>query len=112
VRLLKKERNLSYLVTRWWGEECEDLSPQEFADVIGELEQADREHGDVSLKHESEWCLTYTRSGTMVFENVEDGRNPIHMKRVSAVDAARLWKLLAEGHLDAILLEEWLPGHF
>jgi hypothetical protein len=48
----------------------------------------------------------------MVFENVEDGRNPIHMKRVSAVDAARLWKLLAEGHLDAILLEEWLPGHF
>jgi hypothetical protein len=80
----------------------------------------DFEHPDVSLKHETEWCLSAFLSGLLIWENVGDvseDADPIpegelvrHMKGVSRQKVLELWLKLAAGDIPAVDAEPWLPG--
>ncbi|NUP07716.1 MAG: hypothetical protein HOW73_16840 [Polyangiaceae bacterium] len=102
---------MSYLVRRWWGKEERDLDKDKFREVIEELEQADDEHPDVALKHETEWVLSYSRSRRLVFENVEHGGGARHLANVDPERVVLLWGHLADGDLEAIDHENWEQGY-
>ena len=70
----------------------------------------DDEHSDVSLTHESEWCISVFRSGLVIFENLE-GDEPRHMRLEHPMDALPLWQRLAGGDLEALEALPWLPGY-
>lgn len=78
--------------------------------LYDELERADGEHTDVGVTHESEWSLSAFRNGLLVWENVEEG-DPQHMRNVDREQTLRLWRLLADGHIDQIHKEDWNLGY-
>ena len=90
--------------TRWGGSEP-NPSVDRMREVLAELDAEDDEHPDVSLSHESEWCLSVFRSGLLVWENLEEG-DPKHMRRVSRDRVLELWMKLAANatHLGLYLL--------
>lgn len=100
-----------YCVVHWWGEEESDVAPERFPEILRSVSEADAEHPDTWLKHESEWALSYFHSGRLIYENVEGRQEPRHMLGISVAEAAKLWALLAKGQLDAIEREPWLPGY-
>ena len=78
--------------------------------LLAELETADAEHGDVALTHESEWCISVSRSGHVTFEHLESG-SPRHMRDLSRERILDLWARLARGDIASIESEPWLPGY-
>jgi hypothetical protein len=79
--------------------------------VLDELDGPDDdEHPDVSLTHESEWCLSAFQGGLLVWENLEEGE-PRHMTGVSRSDVRRLWAALADGDIARVDEEQWVPGY-
>lgn len=101
-----------YVVLRWWGKSEHNLPPERFLEVISELGAADAEHSSVSLKHESEWELSYGRSGNVGFENVESKEaKPRHMSTVSPSQVVELWTRLADGDLEWLERQPWKSGY-
>jgi hypothetical protein len=103
---------MSYSATDRWG--CVEKNPsmERLRELLQSLEIEDDEHPDVSLKHETEWCLSAYPGGLLVWENIEvDEGNARHMKRVSREKVLNLWLALAQGDLAAIEVEPWLPGY-
>jgi hypothetical protein len=88
----------------------EDTSELALDALLDELERADAQHPDVSVKDESEWCLSVSRSGRVVWENVEAGE-PRHMEGVQRQEARRLIGLVARGELAEVERENWRPGY-
>lgn len=78
--------------------------------LLDELQTADAEHGDVALTHESEWCISVSRSGYVTFENLEQGE-PRHMRGVSRDKILDLWARLARGDIESLETEAWIPGY-
>ncbi len=78
--------------------------------LLASLDEADDEHPDVALTHESEWSLGVRRSGVVVFENLESDDPPMHqvLTRDEALD---LWVLLSHGRIDELLALPWRPGY-
>jgi len=89
-----------------------DKSPplSSLSPLLDELATADPEHGDVSLTHESEWCISVSRSGYVTFENLEEGE-PRHMRDLSREKILDLWAKLSRGEIESIESEAWLPGY-
>jgi hypothetical protein len=83
-----------------------------FHELLAELDAdiEDAEHASVSVTHESEWCLSASKGGYVVFENLEEGE-PRHMIGVSAEKIIALWRVLADGDLEALEREPWQPGY-
>jgi hypothetical protein len=79
-------------------------------DVLAELNADDIEHPSVSLTHESAWCLGAYQGGLLVWENLDAGE-PRHMNNISREQVLSLWLKLADGRLDEIEAEPWLPGY-
>ena len=81
--------------------------------VLAELDEPDDpEHPDVSLTHESEWCLSAFQSGLLVWGNLEDDAgSDRHMTNVPRSEVRRLWSALARGDLHVVDAEDWQPGH-
>jgi hypothetical protein len=50
-----------FTVTHWWGKQERGPSEERFAEIVAELAQADAEHPDCWLTHESGWSLSYSR---------------------------------------------------
>jgi hypothetical protein len=103
---------MAYFVShRMTGDEPE-LPSDGWPDVLDELEQDDPEHPDVSLTHESGWCLGAYRDGALVWENVDDlDRPPMHMVPVDRDRVLELWGLLAAGDIEAVSRADWQPGY-
>lgn len=82
------------------------------ADLLRELDdrQDDIEHSDVSVTHESEWCISVFREGHIVLENLESGGER-HMRGVPDAKILELWDFLARGDLESIKSEPWTPGY-
>lgn len=80
-------------------------------ELYSELSQANQEQTDVSLTHESEWCLAAFSSDLLVWENFAGGGEPQHMLNVPKEKILELWSLLANGSIDEINKENWLPGY-
>ena len=113
VRYFEIESTGMYTVRHWWGEQEIALPPKRFAKILSELKSADEEHPDVSLTHESEWTLSYGKSGLLVFENAETGKKgeERHMKGVSPKLVLEYWRRLAKGDLAWLELQPWQPGY-
>ncbi|BFO57017.1 hypothetical protein AVXHC19_38200 [Acidovorax sacchari] len=89
------------------GDEASDLSG-----LLGELDERpeDTEHGSVSVTHESEWCISASRGGYVVFENLESGGER-HMDGVPATKVLELWRALARGDIAILESEPWKSGY-
>lgn len=79
--------------------------------LLDSLATEDPEHPDVSLTHESGWCLAASAGGSLVFENVETGEGPWHMRSVDAQQVLDCWRALADGHHDVLSTLAWLDGY-
>jgi hypothetical protein len=104
---------------RWGGHE-RNPPVERMRDILQELdiETQDLEHPCVSLKHETEWCLSAFLSGLLVWENVggapedddPEGQPTRHMTGVSREKVLELWLKLAAGDIAVVDAEPWLPG--
>ena len=81
-----------------------------FPRLLAELDPRDTEHCDVSVTHESGWCLSAGIDGILSWENVEAGPPPRHLTKVSQGKILELWTRLANGDLAAIESEPWKSG--
>jgi hypothetical protein len=99
-----------HIRTRWGGDE-RDPSVERMREILSELDADDIEHQSVSLAHESEWYLGAYPGSLLVWQNVESDDKPRHMNSVSRERVLELWQKLAEGRLDEIEAEPWLPGY-
>ena len=70
----------------------------------------DLEHGSVAVNHESEWCMSVSRGGYVVFEHLERGGER-HMRDVPAAKIIELWSQLARGDIASLEAEPWKPGY-
>ncbi|MCP4601045.1 MAG: hypothetical protein GY847_11055 [Proteobacteria bacterium] len=94
-----------------WGTEESNVSVERMRELLASLDIEDEEHPDVSLTHESEWCLSAFPGGLLVWENVETGTDPKHMRNVLREKVLELWTKLAQGDIDAVSSEPWLDGY-
>jgi hypothetical protein len=99
-----------YFVRHWWGEEEKAVPHERFESFLSELASSDREHPDVSLRHDSEWVLSYGKNRTVTFENVEEGE-PRHMTDVPPAAVLELWRHLADGDLQWLEQQPWKEGY-
>ena len=103
---------MTYCASDRWG--AAELNPpiERLRELLQSLDVEDKEHPDVALKHETEWCLSAFPSGLLVWENVEaKDNNAKHMKCVPREAVLGLWLKLARGDIAAIQAEPWLPGY-
>lgn len=101
---------MTFQVSPRWGDDEAEPTVERMREVLAELDAEDFEHPFVSVTHESEWCLSAYPFGLLVWENLEDGV-PRHMNEVSRERVLALWRKLAEGRLEEIEAEPWLPGY-
>ena len=71
----------------------------------------DPEHPDVSLNNETGWSLSYGFSRTMIFENVETGDGPWHMKEIAPELALSFWSLLSTEQLAELRSQARVNGY-
>lgn len=83
-----------------------------FAALLRELEDRPEgtEHGSVAVTHESEWSVSVSRGGYVIFENLETGGER-HMNAVPARKIFELWRCVAKGDIAALEKEPWVPGY-
>ncbi len=79
--------------------------------LLGSLAAPDPEHPDVSLTHESGWCLGVFGGGLVILENVETGEGPWHMQLPSPQHSLTFWRLLSLGEIAAIRSHPWVLGY-
>ena len=103
---------MAFYVTHRYGATDRDPPLESLERLLRELDdrQEDTEHTDVSVRHESEWCISAFRAGYVVLENLEGGGKR-HMRGVSDTKILALWSLLANGDIPSIELEPWRPGY-
>jgi hypothetical protein len=103
---------MSFFIQHRYGKTERDPALSELPMLLRELDDRveDKEHGSVGMTHESEWNISVTRGGHVIFENVEEGE-PRHLKGVSDSKILDLWTKLAAGKIDEIQSEPWMPGY-
>ncbi|MFJ1758376.1 hypothetical protein [Kitasatospora sp. NPDC088134] len=99
---------MSYFMYDVMGGAVDEPDPEAMERVLDGLANADDEHPDVSLSHESEWCLSAFRSGLLIWENTEDDSvAPVKMREVTREETLRLFRLLAAGDIASIEALPW-----
>jgi hypothetical protein len=93
------------------GNSEEEFPMDLFPVLYNELNSADDEHTDVSLTHETEWCLSAFKNGLLIWENVAGEGSPKHMHAVSREKVIILWQKLALGKISEIEQEPWQTGY-
>jgi hypothetical protein len=93
-----------------WGNCESNTSVENMRALLEQLDLEDEEHTNVSLTHESEWCLGAYEGGLLVWENLESGE-PRHMYPIERERVLELWLALSEGQLETVEKEAWLPGY-
>ncbi len=103
---------MAFHITHRYGDMERPESLAAFVELLSELDQdlEDTEHASVSVSHESEWCISVSRGGYVIFEHLENGGER-HMRGVSDGKIIDLWTLLAEGEIARIEQEPWLAGY-
>lgn len=94
-----------------WGGSIRQPDDEQLRALLESLSEADDEHPDVSVVHESGWSISAFRSGLVVLENVETGEGPWYMRDVPSGFTFGLWKLLASGDIQQVRGSQWLPGY-
>lgn len=101
---------MGYRVTHRTGEMENDAPLEKLESLLDELASGDAEHPDVAVTHESEWCLSVSRSGFVVLEHLEEGE-PKHLGPVERRTALELMSAVAEGRIDDLSALAWKPGY-
>ncbi len=102
---------MAYWVNHLMGKSSVDYSLDLLGSLYDELSDADSENTDVSLTHESEWCLSAFSSGLVIWENVAGEGEPKHMSNLARENVIKLWKLLSTGNISDVDQEQWQPGY-
>ncbi|NUR03923.1 MAG: hypothetical protein HOY79_47670 [Streptomyces sp.] len=90
------------------GGTVEEPDPEAMRRVLDGLAQADDEHPDVSLTHESGRCLSAFGGGLLVWENPdEDSVAPGEVRDMGREEILRLFELLAAGDIASIDALSW-----
>lgn len=79
--------------------------------LLEELAEADREHTDVSVQHESGWTLSVFPSRRVVLENVEEDEEPRSTRMTSDDECLRAMSAVASGALDELDHATWEEGY-
>jgi hypothetical protein len=109
TQLIAVGEKMSYHVTHWTG--ADSVLPLErFPELLDELSNADDEHPDVTVTHETEWSLAVYKSGFVVLENLEQG-GPAHMGPIDRPTTLSLMVAVAEGRIDDVQSASWKPGY-
>ncbi|MCC7542521.1 MAG: hypothetical protein IT379_40265 [Deltaproteobacteria bacterium] len=103
---------MGFVLRHRWGGTERDPALAKIDDLLAELDKPDDDHPDVSLTHESGWCLAAFPSGLVVYENLDDeDARPRHMRAVSRDRVAALMRALAGGDLERLEAEPWYDGY-
>jgi len=103
---------MAFHAVSWTGESFSDPAVEKMRELLDGLKDADEEHPDCWLQHESGWSLSLSRSGRLIWENVEEEGEPRHSINVSSEKTLELWKLLSVGKIQEIDAEvEWRAGY-
>ncbi|TLQ45371.1 hypothetical protein [Streptomyces marianii] len=99
---------MSYFMYDVMGGTVDEPDSETMRRVLDGLADADDEHPDVSLSHESGWSLSAFVGGLLLWENTEDDSVvPGQMRAVSTDEVLRLFGLLAAGDIAAIDTQPW-----
>ncbi|WP_433514194.1 hypothetical protein ACQP2T_00340 [Nonomuraea sp. CA-143628] len=99
---------MSYFMYDLMGETHDEPDAEAMRRVLDGLAEADDEHPDVSLSHESGWCLSAFTGGLLVWENTDNGSPaPGKMHKVSREEVLRLFGLLAAGDITTVEEQPW-----
>jgi hypothetical protein len=98
-------------LTKRWGEDISNPTPQDLAVAIAELAQPDSEHPDCWLSSEDGWSVSLFESGLAVLENIETDEGPWYLTDVSRETALELWSLLQAGDLPTLRAKAWQSGY-
>lgn len=102
---------MSYFAYDRMGAAIQRPDESKMRELLCSVNANDPEHPDVSLNNEEGWALSYGPSHTMIFENVETGAGPWHMKEISIEQALTLWNLLALGQVSQLQGNRWASGY-
>jgi hypothetical protein len=104
---------MSFFAYHRFGASERDPPVSAFPLLLDELEghPEDQDHSSVSIIHESEWGLGFSKGGYVTFEHVEGEGEPRHMIGVSRQKQLAMMELLAKGDLAALERELWRPGY-
>jgi|SRR3954462_12430517 len=90
------------------GRTVDEPHPETMRRVLDGLAEADDEHPDVSLTHESGWCLSAFQGGLLIWENPDDNSQaPGEMHEVAREEVLRLFGLLAAGDIASVEALPW-----
>ncbi|AVH96242.1 hypothetical protein C5L38_15110 [Streptomyces sp. WAC00288] len=99
---------MSYFMYDVMGGTVDEPDSETMKRVLDGLAQADDEHPDVSLTHESGWSLSAFGDGLLVWENPdEDSMAPGEMRDVACEEVLRLFGLLAAGDIASVEALSW-----
>lgn len=98
-------------LTKRWGEGIQSPHRQELVEALSELDKPDAEHPDCWLNTEDGWSISVFESGLIIFQNVETGEGPWHMRSTSKETALELWQLLQENNIAALQNKPWAAGY-
>lgn len=62
---------MSYFMRDLMGTSCDEPNEARIREILGELDNADDEHPDVALEHESAWSLSVFADKTVLWENLD-----------------------------------------
>jgi hypothetical protein len=93
------------------GESIQRPNIQVMQSLLASVSKGDPEHPDVSLNIEDGWALSYQPSQTLIFENVETGEGPWHLKEISPEAALSFWEQLSQGLMSELKNQDWIAGY-
>lgn len=103
---------MAFFVTHLYGDDDEVDDVSGFPALLDELADADAEHTDVSVSHESGWTLGLFSRGRAIWENVDDDRiAPRHLDGLTRERLLELMRLVAAGDIDTVNEWPWQAGY-
>ena len=79
--------------------------------LLDQLVDAEDEHPNVAVTHESGWSLGAYRHGYITFEHLDGEGGPFHMRNVSRERTIELMELVARGEVQVVLEHDWKSGY-
>jgi hypothetical protein len=77
--------------------------------LVAELDQADGEHTDVAVQHESGWALSAYQNGQVIWGNVEADAEVGQLTGVTRAEMVELFTNLVNGDIEAVASRPWDP---
>ncbi|MEV6423661.1 hypothetical protein [Streptomyces sp. NPDC051662] len=94
---------VTYFMYDTMGEEFNEPDEARIREILAELSNADEEHPDVSLQHESGWSLSVFPDRFVRWENVESAQpEPVDATLSSWDDIVGLLLKTARGETEAV----------